>query len=38
MMGGVFSQGKGLGNEAIKGIVPIYGTVRNKEALRPVGA
>jgi hypothetical protein len=38
MMGGVFSQGKGLGNEAMKGVVPVYGTVRNKEALRTIGA
>jgi hypothetical protein len=37
MMGGVFSQGKGLGNEAGKGVVPIYGTVRDKEALRTIG-
>jgi hypothetical protein len=38
MMGGVFSQGEGLGNEAGKGVVPVYGTVRNKEALRTIGA
>jgi hypothetical protein len=37
MMGGVFSQGKGLGNEARKGVVPVYSTVRNKEALRTIG-
>jgi hypothetical protein len=38
MMGGVFSQGKGFGNETGKGIVPLAGTVRNKEALRMSGA
>jgi hypothetical protein len=34
MMGGVFGQGKGFRNETGKGVVPISGTVRNKEALR----
>jgi hypothetical protein len=26
MMRGVFGQGKGFGNEAGKGVVPVYGT------------
>jgi hypothetical protein len=38
MMGGVFGQGKDFRNETEKGVVPINGTVRNKEALRTSGA
>jgi hypothetical protein len=33
MMGGIFSEEKGIRNKAVKGVVPPYSTVRNKECL-----
>jgi hypothetical protein len=33
MMGGIFSKEKHIRNEAVKGIVPPYSTVRNKKCL-----
>ena len=33
MMGGVFSKEKHVRKEAVKGVIPPYGTVQNKKSL-----
>jgi hypothetical protein len=38
MMGGVFSKKKRIRKETVKGVVPSYSTVRNKECLGKGGA